>query len=73
MPLYEFRCRTCETNFEVRRPMAEASAPAVCPQGHPGAVRLLSVFASVGGAPASAPSPAPRAGGGCGSGCGCAH
>jgi len=38
MPLYEFRCRTCDTNFEVRRPMAEASEPAVCPQGHPGAV-----------------------------------
>jgi len=75
MPLYEFRCRTCDSNFEVRRPMSEAGDPAVCPQGHPGAVRLLSVFASVGGSPASAPSPsaAPRSGGGCGSGCGCAH
>lgn len=72
MPLYEFRCRTCETTFEVRRPMAEASDPATCPAGHDDAVRLLSVFASVGGgAPAPAPA-APRAGG-CGSGCGCAH
>jgi hypothetical protein len=28
--------------------MAEANAPAVCPDGHAGAVRLLSAFASVG-------------------------
>ncbi|MBM3800481.1 MAG: zinc ribbon domain-containing protein [Actinobacteria bacterium] len=73
MPLYEFRCRTCESTFEVRRPMSEASDPATCPDGHPGAVRLLSVFASVGGGSAPAASPAPSSGGGCGSGCGCAH
>ena len=52
VPLYEFRCRTCDDTFEVRRPMSEAGDPATCPQGHPGAVRLLSVFASTGGAPA---------------------
>ena len=75
MPLYEFRCRTCDDTFEVRRPMSEASEPASCPQGHDGAVRLLSVFASVGasgGAPSSAPAPRP-AGGGCGGACACAH
>ena len=75
MPLYEFRCRTCDEAFEVRRPMAEANDPATCPDGHTYAVRLLSVFASV-GAPTSggsASAPAPRMGGGCGSGCGCAH
>lgn len=74
MPLYEFRCRTCDDTFDVRRPMSEASEPATCPQGHPGAVRLLSVFASTGasgGAPS--PAPAPRAGGGCGGACACAH
>jgi len=67
MPLYEFRCRTCDEVFEVRRPMAEANDPATCPSGHEGSVRRLSVFASVG-----APSAAPPTGG-CGSGCGCAH
>ncbi|MEQ1700994.1 MAG: zinc ribbon domain-containing protein [Ilumatobacteraceae bacterium] len=75
MPLYEFRCRTCDDTFEVRRPMSESSDPATCPQGHEGAVRLLSVFASVGGG-GSSPAPAaaaPRAGGGCGGGCACAH
>ncbi|MCU1345440.1 MAG: hypothetical protein JWL70_1706, partial [Acidimicrobiia bacterium] len=45
--------------------MSEASEPTSCPAGHPGAVRLLSVFASVGGgtSAAPAPAPAPRAGG----------
>ncbi len=74
MPLYEFKCRTCDDTFEVRRPMSEAGDPATCPQGHDGAVRLLSVFASVGGNGASAPAPSARpTGGGCGAGCGCAH
>jgi putative FmdB family regulatory protein len=68
MPLYEFRCRTCDETFDVRRPMSRASERASCPQGHDDAVRLLSVFASVGAA-ASAPSPAAAPRGGCG----CAH
>jgi len=53
--------------------MADANEPAVCPQGHHNAVRLLSVFASVGGGStptASAPASLPKMGG-CGSGCGC--
>lgn len=70
MPLYEFRCKACDETFEVRRPMAEAGDPATCPAGHDGAVRLLSVFASVGSSnPAASPAPS----GGCGAGCGCAH
>jgi len=74
VPLYEFRCRTCDDTFEVRRPMSEASDPATCPQGHDGAVRMLSVFASVGASGGSAPAAAPRpSGGGCGGGCACAH
>lgn len=74
MPLYEFRCRTCDDTFEVRRPMSEAGDPATCPQGHPDAVRLLSVFASTGASVGAAgPTPAPRTGGGCGGACACAH
>lgn len=74
MPLYEYKCRTCESTFEVRRPMSESNLPATCPDGHDGAVRLLSVFASVGGSPATPSAPAPKAGGhGCGGGCACAH
>ncbi|MFN8020436.1 MAG: zinc ribbon domain-containing protein [Acidimicrobiales bacterium] len=76
MPLYEYRCRTCDEAFELRRPMSESSAPAECPQGHVDSVRLLSVFASVGGSSGSSPAsaPAPKATGGvCGSSCGCHH
>ncbi|WP_329131670.1 zinc ribbon domain-containing protein [Streptomyces sp. NBC_01476] len=81
MPRYEYRCKTCETTFELRRPMSQANAPAPCPKGHPEAVKLLStvsVGASVGssvssgssGSSASSVSPAPAAGGGCcGGGC----
>jgi putative FmdB family regulatory protein len=73
VPLYEFRCKSCDDTFEVRRPMSQASDPVTCPCGHDGAVRLLSVFASVGGGAAPVATAAPSGGGGCGSGCGCAH
>jgi len=50
--------------------MSEANAPAVCPDGHDGAVRLLSVFANVGGSGAGPlQSAAPQGGGCCGGGC----
>lgn len=77
VPVYEFRCPICDVTFSERRPMSESSAPASCPDGHPGARRLLSVFASVGasgasGAPGPAAAPAPSGGGGCCGGmCGC--
>ncbi|MFC5802287.1 FmdB family zinc ribbon protein [Streptomyces formicae] len=71
MPRYEYRCRSCDDTFELSRPMAESSAPAVCPAGHEDTVKLLSAVA-VGGTSA-APAAAPRAGGGgggcCGGGC----
>jgi putative FmdB family regulatory protein len=74
--LYEYRCPTCETHFELRRPMSESSSVATCPEGHTGAVRLLSVFASVSGSPGGvgpAPMPGPGAGAGmsCGPACAC--
>lgn len=76
MPLYEYRCPECDTTFEARRSMSEASDPIECPSGHVGSRRLLSVFASTGSASpsssASAPSAPRHSGGGCGSGmCGC--
>ena len=48
MPVYEYRCRICDTRFEARRPMSEAAAPISCPDGHVDTTRVLSVFASVG-------------------------
>jgi putative FmdB family regulatory protein len=74
MALYEYRCRTCDTTFEVRRPMAAADDAASCPDGHDDTVRLLSVFASVSASgtsatPATAASAAPAAP--CGAHCAC--
>ncbi len=78
MPRYEYRCRTCGTVYEERRPMADADAPATCPGGHVGAARLLPLFATtrLAAAPAGAGAGAgglcgaPMAGG-CGGGCAC--
>ncbi|MFY1634386.1 FmdB family zinc ribbon protein [Solwaraspora sp. WMMB335] len=78
MPRYEFRCRACGDNtFEVNRPMDQADAPALCPQGHADTVKLLSTVALTGrgaattaGRAAGPPAGAP-AGGCCGGGCGC--
>ncbi|WP_432051289.1 FmdB family zinc ribbon protein [Streptomyces xiamenensis] len=75
MPRYEYRCRSCGTQFELSRPMAASGDPAVCPAGHEDSVKLLSTVAvAVAGGPGSpaAAGPAPAAGGGggcCGGGC----
>lgn len=72
MPRYDYRCRTCGTVYEERRPMVNADAPATCPVGHVGAARLLPVFATTGHAAGPGPGAcgAPVAGG-CGGGCLC--
>jgi putative FmdB family regulatory protein len=70
VPVYEYRCPTCDTRFDVRRPMSEANTATQCPDGHDGAVRLLSVFAAVGTGDAGAPTPA-SAGAPCGPACAC--
>jgi len=46
MPLYEYYCQTCGSRFERLRPMSRADEAVTCPQGHPGAQRVLSLFAS---------------------------
>lgn len=72
MPLYEYRCRTCDVRFDVRRAVADADADATCPAGHEGAVRLLAAFAATGSArSASVGAPLPPTGG-CGGACACA-
>jgi putative FmdB family regulatory protein len=75
MPRYDYRCRACGDTFEVNRPMAQATAPATCPQGHADTVKLLSTVAVTGrgGGGAAMPAPSAGAGGGgcCGGACGC--
>jgi putative FmdB family regulatory protein len=74
MPVYEYRCSTCHVVYDERRPMADADAPAVCPDGHVGAARLLPIFATTGRAaqpmPIGGACGAPVAGG-CSGGCAC--
>ncbi|MBK6670814.1 MAG: zinc ribbon domain-containing protein [Microthrixaceae bacterium] len=69
MARYDFRCRTCGSTFEVERPMAQSSDPAVCPDGHADTVKLLNLIATVGvgggSAPSAVPAPAGPMGGGC--------
>jgi putative FmdB family regulatory protein len=75
VPFYEYRCRSCETRFELLRPSVEADAPATCPAGHTDARRLLSVFAAGGRAAGASTEGAGfgsgRGGGCCGGSCGC--
>ncbi|MER7459524.1 zinc ribbon domain-containing protein [Micromonospora sp. NPDC126480] len=71
MPRYEFRCRACGDTFEVNRPMARASEPAPCPQGHDDTVKLLSTVAVTGRGGAGAAAPTSGGGGCCGGACGC--
>ncbi|WP_093713896.1 FmdB family zinc ribbon protein [Actinacidiphila alni] len=76
MPRYEYRCKSCGSTFELRRPMSQANAPTVCPKGHDDTVKLLSTVAvatssSSSSAPSASSGPAPAGGGGgcCGGGC----
>lgn len=75
MPVYPFRCRTCDAEFDDRRPMAEADAPAVCPSGHTDVIRRLPVFAMLRAGQVNERGPgkcgAPVAGSCGGGACGC--
>jgi putative FmdB family regulatory protein len=73
MPFYEYRCRTCDERFDLRRSMDDADAPARCSAGHSNAVRLLAAFASTGKASAGGSAAPMPSGGGCGGACACAH
>ena len=58
MPLYEYYCPPCGSQFEVLRPVSKMDDPAVCPEGHTTNNRVLSLFAplrrAAGGAIATA-------------------
>lgn len=70
VPVYEYRCRSCGSDFELRRPMAESNAPAPCPEGDGDGLRRMSVVSTIGSAgPTMSAAPAPAMG--CGGGCVC--
>jgi len=64
---YDYRCRTCDGVFEVRRGINDDVTDVRCPDGHPDVARIWSATAVVG---RSAGTPAPAASAGCcGGGC----
>jgi putative FmdB family regulatory protein len=65
---YDYRCRTCDDVFEVRRSVTAEANEVRCPSGHDEVTRVWSAVAvAVGGAgPSSEPAPAA---GCCGGGC----
>jgi putative FmdB family regulatory protein len=65
MPTYDYRCRTCDVRFEVKRGVDEPETPVDCPRGHGATSRVFTPVA-VGGAAAA---PAASGGGCCGGGC----
>lgn len=70
MPTYDYRCRTCDVRFEVRRGVDEPEVPVDCPRGHGSTTRVFTPVAVGGTAGGTAAAPAPAGGGGCcGGGC----
>lgn len=62
MPLYEYRCATCGSRFEVLRRVGQGSEGLACPEcGRAGVEKQFSTFAgSVSGGGGSSCSPASR-------------
>ena len=46
MPIYEYRCASCAKDFELTRPISQASDPGKCPTCGKAAPKLVSSFAS---------------------------
>ena len=46
MPVYEYFCPQCKTEFELRLSFKEFDRPQKCPKGHSGSQRLLSSFST---------------------------
>ena len=46
MPVYEYFCPRCKTEFELRLSFNEFDRPQKCPKGHTGSQRLLSSFST---------------------------
>jgi putative FmdB family regulatory protein len=75
MPLYEYFCPPCNSQFELLRPASSMDAPATCPSGHTTNNRVLSLFAPLPrGEGSVATMPMTQMGGGdscCGGSCSC--
>ena len=71
MPIYEYRCTDCGTQFELRRKFGQADDPLVCPDCRSAAVRrLLSRFIAFTASSSGARLPV-SGGCACGGACAC--
>ena len=70
MPLYEYRCRSCDDRFEVWLGAGDSRSDVACPEGHTETVRVFSAVAMTGKASTAAPA---RPAAPCGSACACHH
>jgi putative FmdB family regulatory protein len=75
MPLYEYYCSNCHTQFDALRPMSQADAPIKCEHCESRrTARVLSVFAVVGASSSGKPVEGTAGGGcACGGACSCGH
>ena len=75
MPIYEYWCSQCKTQFDKLRPIAGNDTQVTCPRCGSNVKRMLSVIAAVNKSGSEAHSTAANGGGcACGRGaCGCGH
>ena len=77
MPLYEYVCGSCDTRFELRRPMERSSEGTTCPRCEAPSQRVLSVFAAFSASAEGEVASVVGGMGGCGlsggGGCACSH
>jgi putative FmdB family regulatory protein len=67
MPIYEYRCKSCESHFDVLQRVDEEKKDLRCPKcGHEKVEKQFSAFATTGGS--SGFSAASRSSSSCGSG-----
>ena len=64
MPLYDFKCPTCDERFEMRRSFEEYDEPVTCPNGHEGARRVISSWGTAGAIRSGTPTKVVGRGGG---------
>lgn len=69
MAAYDYRCRVCDSAFEVRRGVTEEPGEVRCPSGHGDVARVWSATAVVGAASAAPVRASAPSGGCCGGGC----
>jgi putative FmdB family regulatory protein len=75
MPLYEYRCKDCNTTFDTLVSHRDKANTVTCRECSSGNVRrLISTFATPGGFDDQLVASDMRGGGGCcGGSCGCSH